>query len=333
MPVLHTSGPTTPWWQFNGHLQTIPPNMWRKVSGVEYVRERIYTWDDDFLDLDWSKIGSKRLVLITHGMEGNTQRQYVRGMVKASNNAGFDVMAWNLRGCSGEPNKLLTAYHGGKTDDLDFVLKHVLANYDYDSISLIGVSLGGNLTVKYLGEGVYPIPTEISAAVVVSVPCDLVKASRHLVRGVNLMYSRRFLKQCLDKVRSKMHLFPDAIDYDRVLSSDTLLEFTHRFTSPLHGYQDADEYHGHVTCKQYIEGVKLPTLMINAENDPFLTPECFPVKEAEKNPYFSLEITKTGGHVGFDEFMTLRASWLETRVMGYLNEVNGVKAEGAGVSI
>jgi predicted alpha/beta-fold hydrolase len=300
--------------------------MWRKVSGVRYVRERIDTWDNDFLDLDWSKIGSRKLVLITHGMEGNTYRQYVRGMVKAANTSGYDALAWNLRGCSGEPNNLITAYHSGKTDDLDFVLKHVLANNNYDSISLVGISLGGNLTLKYLGEGVYPIPSEVSAAVVVSVPCDLVKASRHIISGWNRMYSRRFLKQCLDKVRTKMHRFPDAIDYDHVMESDTLLEFTHRFTAPLHGYTDADHYHEDVMCKQFISGIKLPTLLINAENDPFLTPESFPLREAEKSRHFTLEITRNGGHVGFDEFMTFRSSWLEQRVMGFFNEVSSETA-------
>lgn len=329
MPVLRSNGPSTPWWQVNGHLQTIPPNVWRRVWGVEYERERLHTWDDDFLDLDWSRVGSKRLVLITHGMEGNTQRQYVKGLVKAANEAGFDALAWNLRGCSGEPNKLLTAYHGGKSDDLHLVLQHALKSYGYEDIALVGISLGGNLTVKYLGEGVYPVPTEISSAVVVSVPCDLVQASRHLVSGINLMYSRRFLRQCLDKVRSKMHRFPEAIDYSNVFSSETLLDFTHRFTAPLHGYKDADDYHQDVTCKQYIPGVRVPTLLINAQNDPFLTPECFPVNEADANPYFTLEITRNGGHVGFDEFLTLRASWLENRVIQYLREVGGYITEPA----
>jgi len=318
MPVNYTNGPSTPWWQFNGHLQTIPPNLIRRVGGINYERERIVTWDQDFLDLDWSRTGSIKLVLITHGMEGNTNRQYVKGLVKAANEKGYDALAWNLRGCSGEPNKLLTAYHSGKTDDLHYVIHHALGKFQYDSISLIGISLGGNITLKYLGDGEHRVPVELNAAVAVSVPCDLVSTSRNIISGWNRMYSRRFLRQCLDKVRTKMDTFPGAIDYNHVFSSQTLLAFTDNFTAPLHGYSDADDYHRDVECKQFIAGIKLPTLLVTAQNDPFLTPTCYPVTEAEKNPYFTLEITRNGGHVGFDEFMTLSTSWLDDRVMDYL---------------
>ena len=167
----------------NGHVQTIFPVLFRTVSDVVYTRERISTWDSDFLDLDWSCRGSDRLAVISHGLEGNTGRDYVKGMVRAVNLAGWDALAWNYRGCSGEPNRLLCSYHNGATDDLDWVIRHAADSRPYDRIALIGFSLGGNLTLVYLGrDTVHP---KVSKAVVFSVPCDLAASARKLARPFN----------------------------------------------------------------------------------------------------------------------------------------------------
>ncbi|MBC8144157.1 MAG: alpha/beta fold hydrolase, partial [bacterium] len=130
----------------SGHLQTILPTLVGRVLDVSYVRERITTPDDDFLDLDWSRIGAKHLVILSHGLEGNTSRTYMRGMVRAVNGAGWDALAWNYRGCSGEMNRRLRSYHSGASDDLEVVIDYVARSHSYDSIALIGFSLGGNIT-------------------------------------------------------------------------------------------------------------------------------------------------------------------------------------------
>lgn len=142
----------SPKWLYTKHLQTIVPNLYRKVEGVVYKRERIETWDDDFLDLDWSRIGSNKLIIISHGFEGSSDRVYARGLTKILNANGFDVCVWNFRGCSGEDNRQFWGYHSGKTDDLDWVVQHITKQHKYDEYYLIGISMGGNMTMKYLGK-------------------------------------------------------------------------------------------------------------------------------------------------------------------------------------
>ena len=151
---------------FHPHIETIYPSLLRKVNLVAYERERISTPDQDFLDLDWLKQGSTKLVIISHGLEGNTSRPYVRGMAKAFYNAGYDVLAWNYRGCGEEMNRSLRFYHSGATDDLDYIIQHINKKNTHSEISLIGFSLGGNLTLKYLGERGKQLQSIIKRAVV-----------------------------------------------------------------------------------------------------------------------------------------------------------------------
>lgn len=151
--MLHASPKIrSPKWLYTKHLQTIIPNVYRKVEGVVYQREKITTWDDDFLDLDWSIVGSSKVVLLSHGFEGSSDRVYARGLTKILNKNGFDVCAWNFRGCSGEDNLQIYNYHSGKTDDLDYIVNHLIQQEKYDEFYLVGISMGGNMTLKYLGE-------------------------------------------------------------------------------------------------------------------------------------------------------------------------------------
>ncbi len=153
MPLVADSRYQPPFYMFNGHLQTIVPSLWREVPEVHSQRERVETPDGDFLDLDWSRqphAAADTLCIVSHGLEGDASRPYVRGMVRALNQAGFDALAWNYRSCSGEMNRLLRSYHLGDTDDLDFVVRHALATGPYQRIFLTGFSAGGNVTLKYL---------------------------------------------------------------------------------------------------------------------------------------------------------------------------------------
>ncbi|RMF60073.1 MAG: alpha/beta fold hydrolase, partial [Calditrichaeota bacterium] len=281
MPVIQKSNFHPPVILRNGHIQTIYPSLFRKVYGVQYQRERLETPDGDFLDLDWSIKGNKRLVILSHGLEGNTYRAYMLGMVKALNTAGWDALAWNFRGCSGEPNRLVRSYHSGDTDDLETVIHHAQAKRQWDQIALIGFSMGGNITLKYLGEREKNHPKEIAGVVTLSVPVDLESSAYQLARGVNRIYMIRFLRMLRKKIQIKSQLFPDLISLDGFEQIKSFKEFDDRYTAPIHGFKDAKDYWTQSSSKQFIPSITVPTLLINAKNDPFLSPECYPIHEAE----------------------------------------------------
>jgi len=301
----------------NGHIQTIFPMIFRKIALVCYKRERISTPDNDFLDLDWSTAGNKRLAIISHGLEGSTQRAYVRGMVKAVNDNGWDALAWNYRSCSGEPNLKLRSYHNGVTDDLSLVINHAGQKGLYKEITLLGFSLGGNLTLLYLGRE-KPDPL-IKKAVVFSVPCDLKASVKTLSKPVNRLYMKRFLLMLHRKIKDKMQVMPGMIDdkgYDKIKDFKA---FDDRYTAPIHGFKDAYDYWEKCSSKPFIPDIHVPTLIINALNDPFLPESCFPVKEAATNRHVTLCMPGSGGHVGFISFNKKKLYWSEKQAVKFLN--------------
>ena len=318
MPVVANSTYVPPPLLANGHLQTILPTLFRRVSGVVYVRERISTPDDDFLDLDWAANGSKRIAVIAHGLEGDSKQAYVLGMVRALVRSGWDAVVWNARGCSGEPNRVLRFTHSGATGDLDAVVTHVLAARDYPEVALMGFSLGGNLTLKYLGERGQEIHPRIRKAVAFSVPCDLQSGSGKLAAPINQIYMRRFLLSLRGKIRAKMLTMPGKIDDHDYAQLRTFKDFDDRYTAPIHGFADAEDYWRKCSCGGFLKGISIPTLLINARNDPFLAPACFPVAEAEANPNLVLEMPISGGHVGFITFNRQGQYWSETRAVSFL---------------
>ncbi len=300
---------------FTAHLETIYPALLRKVTTQRYQRERINTPDDDFLDLDWLKKNSSRLVIISHGLEGNTYRAYVRGMAKAFFDNGFDVLAWNYRGCSEEMNRQTRFYHSGATDDLDVVVQHAIRNYQ--ELYLIGFSLGGNLTLKYLGERGPGVHSYIKKAVTFSVPMDLHSGCLKISQPGNWLYSRRFLKSLKKKVRQKAHHRPE-IDYKGIDRIDSLMSFDDRFTAPMHGFRDAMHYYRESSSARFVNGITLPTLIVNAKNDPFLGPECYPANQLKDHPQVILEIPDHGGHVGFALFNKNGLYWSELRALEFI---------------
>lgn len=301
----------------NGHVQTVFPVLFRKIKGLTYARERIITFDQDFLDLDWSCINTRRLAIISHGLEGNTTRAYVKAMAKALNQGGWDVLAWNYRSCSGEPNLLPRSYHNGATDDLAWVIDHARKKEKYQEIALVGFSLGGNLTLVHLGrDRVDPL---VKKAVVFSVPCDLAASAEVLAKPVNSLYMKRFLILLHQKIKEKMRSMPGALDdtgYDRIR---TFKEFDDRYTAPIHGFKDAHDYWEKCSSRQFIPHIQIPTLIINALNDPFLPRECFPVAEAGYNRNITLKMPESGGHVGFVSFNGTNRYWSEDQAVSFLN--------------
>jgi len=305
-------------------VQTIIPTVFRKVQGVAYERIRIETLDGDFLDLDLSGVGSKRLGIVLHGLEGDSGRPYIKGMVKALNRRGWDALAMNFRGCSGEPNGKLQMYHSGETEDLHAVVSHVESWGAYTELALVGFSLGGNVILKYLGEqgsGVAPI---IRAAVAISVPCDLKACSVRLEEFLNRPYLRRFLRLLRQKIAAKALKMPESITVAGYEDIKTLKEFDDKYTAPMHGFTDAHDYYEKASSRQFLHAVSIPTLLLNAADDPFLSATCFPAEEARANPHFFLEIPPHGGHVGFMAFNHQGEYWSETRATSFLEEmVNG----------
>ncbi len=308
---------TPPWGMKNGHIQTVFASMCRKNSwnGL-YQRERIDTPDGDFLDLDWSVKKSRTLVVLSHGLEGDTHRPYVTGMVKAVNRMGWDALAWNYRSCSGVPNRYLRFYHNGVTEDLSCVIDHALNRGRYRAVYLVGFSLGANLTLVHLGrDKVHPT---VKKAVVFSVPCDLAASAKILARPGNRLYMERFLRDLRKKIRVKMAMMPGEIDDEEYEKITDFKGFDDRYTAPLHGFRDAEDYWKKCSSLQFIPDIKVPTLIVSALNDPFLSPECYPVKAACENPHVTLEMPRSGGHVGFVAFNETGEYWSEKRAMAFL---------------
>ncbi len=300
----------------DGHLQTILPALFRCVPRITHERERIETTDGDFLDLDWNRDHhSKSLVIITHGLEGNSGNASVQGMAAAFHRAGWDALAWNLRGCSGEPNRLLRTYHSGAWEDLQCVIDHAAGAYQH--LALIGFSIGGNLTLKYLGDLGSSIHPNIRGAVAFSVPCDLAGSARTLEGRLNRIYMEHFMRDLRRKIREKAAAFPGKVCTEGLDRMRTFREFDGSYTAPLNGFLSAEDYWARASSKPSLGGITLPTLFVSALNDPFLSPECFPRKEAEANPHLHLELPERGGHLGF--ISRGNEYWSETRAVEFVS--------------
>lgn len=316
MPLLPNSSYKRPKWLFNGHLETIYPALLREVVFKSPRRERIQTHDGDFLDLDWYQEKNPRLAIISHGLEGNSSRPYMLGMARKLYSEGFDVLTWNYRGCSEELNQKAIFYHSGATYDLMTVVTH--AQTIYQEISLIGFSLGGNLTLKFLGE-VQASLSKIKKAVAISVPLDLSGSCEKISTGQNLMYSKRFLKTLKEKVARKSALFPDELPLEKLQKVKTLRDFDDVITGPLHGFADAAEYYQVNSSLQFLDKIVVPTLILNAQNDPFLNPSCFPETLAKRLDGVYFEFPKHGGHVGFATSSHEKTYYSEARAVEFIS--------------
>jgi predicted alpha/beta-fold hydrolase len=311
---------TPPFLFKNKHLSTIIPAVFRKVKGVSYQRVRIDTPDNDFLDLDFSETGSKEIIIVLHGLEGNARKAYVKGLVRAINQAGIDALALNLRGCSNDDNNKFYTYHSGKTEDLDLVVNYLTDNYDFEKIYLAGFSLGGNIVLKYVGEKGGNINHRIKAAVGISVPCDLISTSYNFLKKDNFLYQYRFIRSLRKKVLNKIKRFPEYKYLEKEIKvCRNFFDFDNLITAPFNGFYNAEDYWKRCSSKQFISSIKIPTLLINALDDPFLTEDSYPYAEAEQNPFFIIETPKYGGHVGFvNRWMINKVLWYEERVLDFV---------------
>ncbi len=301
----------------SGQFSTIYSGIFRSVKGVEQERERITLKDQDFIDVEWSFSFQKtdKLIIILHGLEGNAQRPYMLATAKIFNQNKVDAVCVNFRGCSGEQNLKYRSYHSGATDDLDEVIQHILNTKHYSDIYIKGFSLGGNVALKYLGEQ-RMVPSQIKAAVVVSVPCSLYGSCLELHTFKNILYADRFKNHLIDRLTQKQKLFPNVISVEEINKIRTLKDFDDVYTSKAHGFKDALDYYEKCSSLQFLSGISVPSLIINALDDTFLSPECYPIKEAKANDNLFLEMPKHGGHVGF--FETRNVYYNEKRALEFI---------------
>jgi predicted alpha/beta-fold hydrolase len=299
MPILNSTYKPPALFR-NGHISTIYSSKLRVPPKVIQSRERIVLPDGDFIDLDWCHATkeSRQLVVLLHGLEGNSQRTYMKGAANYLKRMSWDTVAVNFRGCSGEPNRHYKSYTAGATDDLEVVIQHILEKDVYDKIMLNGFSLGGNLMLKYLGER-SSVPKEIKKAVAVSTPLSLEHSLEELNKRHNIIYSQFFLLSLKKKLKEKSRQFPDDIHPDDHKKIKSLLDFDNIYTSKAHGFVDAYDYYRKNSCLQFLPEINIPVLILNAQNDSFLSPSCYPVDLAEKQKKLFLEIPLYGGHVGF----------------------------------
>jgi predicted alpha/beta-fold hydrolase len=320
MPIIHQSSYRAPFLLNNGHLQTLYPTMARKVKGVAYQRERIVTPDDDFLDLDWSRAGSRKLAILSHGLEGHTGRPYMIGMARMLNQHGWDVLAWNYRACSGEINRRLRMYHNGCIDDLDCVVRHGLKDGAYNKAAMIGFSLGGNLILMYLGSMGTTLDPRIRGAVAFSVPCDLKAGAMELAKARNYIYMKQFLVSLHEKIKLKMEQMPGVISDDGYGRIKDFKGFDDRYTAPINGFRDAEDYWYKCSSSRFLHAITVPALLVNALDDPFLADGCYPVQQAERSRNVHLEMPSSGGHVGFVQFNADGSYWSENRAVEFLGK-------------
>ncbi|WP_339893672.1 alpha/beta fold hydrolase [uncultured Algibacter sp.] len=298
MPIIESTYKPSFYFK-NGFISTVYSGLVRRVS-LKQERERITLKDGDFLDLDWSFSNSKsnKLIILLHGLEGNGQRPYMTGTANHFNNNGLDAVCINFRGCRGENNLKYYSYHSGETEDLHAVIQHAILSKNYSEIYLKGFSLGGNIILKYLGEH-HAIPDQVKASIAVSIPCDLYGSCKELHKLKNKLFHDRFLRDLVKHLKEKQKLFPEELSIELINTIKTLIEFDTIYTSKAHGFRDALDYYKKSSSLQFLHNIKTPTLIINALNDSFLSSECYPVKEAKRNPNLYLEMPNYGGHAGF----------------------------------
>jgi predicted alpha/beta-fold hydrolase len=282
---------------------------------LPFVRLRLNTPDDDFIDMDVLHGGYRKVAVLCHGLEGSSQSQYIQGTAGLLHANGFDIAAMNYRGCSGEANRQVRSYHSGATNDLQLVIHSVLPSYD--EIYLIGFSLGGNLVLKYSCDLVYPLHDKIKRVVSVSVPIDLKGASKELLKFKNKLYAYNFLQTLKAKTKQKHRQFPDKINIDLLERVKTVWDFDEYFTSRLHDFDGAEDYYDKCNSKQFLFNCQLPTLIINAEDDPFLSKSCFPIELATRHEHLHLLMPRYGGHVGFVHYRA-EHYWNEWEILHFL---------------
>jgi predicted alpha/beta-fold hydrolase len=315
------------WWCRGPHLQTV----WRRLIGrtpiVAIRRERWETTDEDFIDLDWLMPDSRQpldgpVVLILHGLEGCSRSKYVLGLLSELSRIRWQGIALNFRSCSGEINRQRRFYHSGETTDLDWVIGLLTHKFPGRPIHVVGFSLGGNVLLKWLGEKGEKIPDAVRGAVAVSVPFDLEVAARRIDSGFSRIYAAVFLKTLKLKALQKAARYPDLPDPKEIARIRSFAAFDDLVTAPLHGFRNGMDYWTRSSSIRFLEGIRRPTLLISAEDDPFLPGEYLPKKIVSGSKWLKSDFTLRGGHVGFVQgpLPWTASYWIDQRIVRFLTQ-------------
>ena len=321
-----TNGFRPPWWAPNGHVQTIWGPLFRS-GRLPLRRERLATPDGDFVDLDWLDDdrladGAPRL-LVLHGLEGSSRSHYVAGLLRAGRAAGWHGVAFNFRSCSGELNRLPRFYHSGETGDLAWVIETLVARGPGVPIGAVGVSLGGNVLLKWLGEVGRAAPAEMQGAVGISVPFDVAASARVLDRGLRrLVYAANFLKTMRSKVIEKARRYPGFVDVEAARRARTFARYDRVVTAPLNGFRDEVDYWTRASSGPYLARIRRPTLLLSSSDDPIVPRHTLPDPHALP-ANVRAEFTERGGHAGFLEgrWPWRASSWAERRAVEFLTSL------------
>lgn len=283
------------WWCRNPHLQTIIPNRLRRAPVISLRRERVELADGDFLDIDWTPRNAGPIVLLLHGLQGSSRSRYALGLARAIHNAGWRAAVVHFRGCSGEPNRLARSYHSGETSDIAYVTRLLGEREPGVPITAVGISLGGNVLLKWLGENGAASP--LAAAVAISVPFLLNRAADRLDAGFARLYQWELLYSLRRALAAKRRVVTLPIAAD-LRTFKRMRDFDDHITAPLHGFRDAAHYYAECSARKFLSGIRVPTLLLQARDDPFMSADVIP-EQSELPAGVTLEVHARGGHVGF----------------------------------
>jgi predicted alpha/beta-fold hydrolase len=290
------------WWIPGGHLQTLWGKLFRRQTPALTVLERWDTPDGDFLELHrlTARRDAPRLLLL-HGLEGTVRSHYAQALLNEAARRGWGADLLIFRSCGSELNLTRRFYHSGETGDVAFILDRILDEFPASQLALVGVSLGGNVLLKFLGERGEDLPPQLKAAAAISVPFDLARSSMRVNRGFSKFYQRFFLNSLRKKAQEKARRFPDLASRDGIAALRTLEDFDNLITGPLHGFRDAQDYYARSSSLPYLKNIRLKTLLFSAVDDPLLPAEVLDeVREvARYNPALEVDFVDKGGHAGF----------------------------------
>jgi uncharacterized protein len=312
------------WWCRGGHCQTISGHLFRSHPDLPLKRERITTADGDFLDLDWLHADRNApLVIVLHGFGSSAEASYIRTLLSAIDKKGWRAVAVNARGASGELNRSKEINNAGNTHDLDWVIAHVTHDRNPETLFIVGYSVGGNIVLKWLGEKSANVPPAVKKAVAVSAPYDLEKTAESLDAGFNKnVYTRSLLKTLKAQALEKEKQFPGSIDRTKVEAAKTFKVYDREVSARLNGFQNEFEYWKNGSSANYLEEIRVPTLLISAANDPFLPAKFFPLEKIKRSESLHLLLTRDGGHIGFvsGKIPFRLDPWLENKILSFLEE-------------
>ena len=289
----------------NCHMQTFLGRIARRQEGIIFHRRRLDTPDGDFIDIDIPEVArylpdeNAPVVLLLHGLEGNARKGYACETYRQLAKLGIRAVGMNYRSCSGVINRTYRSYHAGATEDVDFVVKTLASWYPNVSIAAIGFSLGANLLLKYLGEQGGQVL--LKTAVAVSPPFSLGRDLTVVETGISRMYMQMFLRSLRQKAQARAKLLEGRVDIEKALNARTIREFDAALTVPLYGFKDLADYYSTASCARYLSGIKIPTMIIRAKDDPVFDPDDIPHDKIAANDLLFTFITEAGGHVGFVE--------------------------------